>query len=229
MRPDTAAAAYRAAQERVWALVADLPDALAVPATPRWGVRDLLAHLVGVAADVGAVDVDLYALPEGNAAHVARRAGRSRELLRAEWDDALPGFLDVVAAPSAHGLDGVFGVLPVIDILAHEHDLREATGMAELADPTIWELVGPRRRDALDIQIEVLGLPPLEVHTPEGDHWSLGGGPPTGSVTVLRYELWRSLEGRRTRDHVRAFAWDTDPEPYLSVWPALTFHWPEDG
>lgn len=52
--PDTAAA-YRALRERVSAMVAGAPNeqlqAIA-PATPEWRVHDVIAHMVGVPADV---------------------------------------------------------------------------------------------------------------------------------------------------------------------------------
>jgi hypothetical protein len=47
------------AQERVIALVRDIPDEQAarhVPACPDWTVRDLLSHMVGLGADVAAGD-----------------------------------------------------------------------------------------------------------------------------------------------------------------------------
>jgi hypothetical protein len=44
-------------------------------------------------------------------------------------------------------------------------------------------------------------------------------------VVAPRYELWRSLEGRRTRDQVRTFEWSVDPEPYLDCWLGPVFRW----
>ncbi len=70
------------------------------------------------------------------------------------------------------------------------------------------------------------GLPALEVRTPQGDRWTFGAG---ASVVVVadRYELWRSLEGRRPRSVARAFTWSADPEVFLDQWTGLVFEWPD--
>src|SRR5262245_47979188 len=63
-----------------------------VPATPAWSVRDVLAHVVGITADLNARrfgdgDGDTW-----TATQVGVRRGRSIAELTAEWDREAPLF-----------------------------------------------------------------------------------------------------------------------------------------
>ena len=60
------------------------------------------------------------------------------------------------------------------------------------------------------------GLPALVL--PDGTkEWTVGDGPPAGSVTADRYELFRMVSGRRSADRIATYDWTTDPAPYLPV------------
>jgi hypothetical protein len=119
--------------------------------------------------------------------------------------------------------------LPLIDLIAHEHDVREALGAREMLADEDWAVLAPIRLFWLDACATAAGLPALRVVTDRGDDWTIGSGVPHGSVTVARQELWRSLEGRRPRQVVRTFGWSVDPEPYLDVWLGPAFSWPDDN
>ena len=217
---------YVRTREQLLSLVAEVPATLRIPATPEWDVRMLVAHLVGLNQDLVAGNVDEYAGPDWTAAQVAARDGVPLPDLLAEWDAVLPEFLEVLGDPVAHGLDEYLGISPVVDLVSHDLDLREAAGREVQVDPDVWALIGPRRQFLLDLQVQEAGLPAVEVMTPEGDEWVVGAGAPVGKVTAPRWDLWRSLEGRRSRAQVRSFGWTVDPEPYLPVWPASAFDWP---
>jgi uncharacterized protein (TIGR03083 family) len=219
---------YVAAKARVVELVARLDDDYRIAATPAWSLRDLLVHLVGVADDVACGRVDGYATPDWTHTQVLRGAGLSRESVLSDWDDAAARVAPVLDDPVGHGLDATFGVLPLIDVLAHEQDIREADGAVGAVDPPEWDVVSTRRRDVLQINITTANLPALRVKTIEGDNWAIGPGEPSATVRAPRYELWRSLEGRRSRNVVRDFEWSTTPDPYLSAWLGPVFAWPED-
>jgi hypothetical protein len=208
--------------------VAGLEDQRPVPATPAWDVHDLIAHVAGVAVDVVRHNVDAYAQPSWTTLQVTSRAHRSRESLIAEWRDTWPDLSQILDDPVACGFDALFAVLPLADLLAHEHDLRESAGLFDFADADVWPAIEQRRRDVLTAQCNSAGCC-LEIDTPEGDHWVLGSASQHLRVTADRYELWRSLEGRRPRTAVRAFDWDQDPEPFLDAWVGSVFHWPEDN
>ena len=220
---------YLAARSDLVPLIADLDPSMAVPATPAWSVHDVLAHLVGLCHDLVDGNVADYAGPEWTAAQVATWRDRPVATLLDDWTSVLPSFLAAVDDPTAHGLEEYLGIAPVVDLVSHTFDVRDAAGCPAPADLPAWELIGPRREFLLSVQVATARLPALSVHTPEGDEWVVGDGAPVGAVTAPRSDLWRSLEGRRTRAAVRAFDWTVDPEPYLPVWPGRTFRWPDDG
>ena len=84
---DDVAAQYRTVRLRLRELVGGLGDQhldREVPAIPGWRVRDVVAHLVGVATDIATGNVG-----DGpSASHVERRAGRPFHEVLHEWDDA---------------------------------------------------------------------------------------------------------------------------------------------
>ena len=219
---------YVATRDRFLELVDQVDPALGLPATPDWDVRQLVAHLVGLNQDLVDGNVEDYAGAEWTAAQVESRAGVPLPDLVAEWDAVLPAFLEVLADPVGHGLEDYLGISPVVDLVSHDLDLREAAAVDVVVPPDVWDVIGPRRQFLLDLQVQDAGLPALQLVTPEGDDWVVGSGDPVGLVRTGRLDLWRSLEGRRTRVQVRSFDWSVDPEPYLPVWPASAFDWPAD-
>jgi uncharacterized protein (TIGR03083 family) len=219
---------YAATKERVVKLLAGLDDQDRVRATPAWSMHDLLAHLVGVAHDVASGEIDGYASAAWTHRQVANRAGRSREDLITEWDESTARLVLVLCDPVGRGLDTSFGVRPLLDLLAHEQDMRESSGLVGSLDEANWEVVADRRRDVLHQALTAAELPALQLRTPEGDDWCVGWGDPSAVVHAPRYELWRSLEGRRPQPAVRDFDWSVDPAPYLQAWLSPVFAWPED-
>jgi uncharacterized protein (TIGR03083 family) len=218
---------YEAARRRFEAGLAPVDDELPIGATPEWDARRLLAHVVGVAADVAAGRIDGYATDAWTRVQVEARRADDRATLLEEWGRVGPAIAGVLADPAASGLPPAFVVLPLVDLLAHEHDLREASGVRGFASGEVWDAVRDRRREVLTGSVGLAALPPLLVSTPQGDEWLVGSAEgPTSSVTIDRYELWRSLEGRRTREHVRSFVWTGDAEPYLDHWLGPVFSWP---
>jgi uncharacterized protein (TIGR03083 family) len=219
---------YESTKQRIVAVTHGFSDDLVIAATPDWTVLDLLAHLDGVATDVAAGDVSRYAQPEWTHEQIQRRRGQSRAQLLAAWDQSAGVLAPVLDDPVAHGLDATFGVRPLLDVLSHEQDLRSEAGLqVRVGDD--WPIVAKWRQDVLNQGIGSAELPPLEVMTPEGDRWLVGGEEPAATVTAQRHELWRSLEGRRTRAQVRAFDWSANPDPYLEIWTGLVFRWPDGG
>jgi hypothetical protein len=222
-----AAQQYRMRAESLLDLAADLDDGHPIPATPAWNLRELIAHLVGVAVDVSGGQVEDYAPPHWTARQVVSRATSSRRALVEEWKASWPELCSILDDPVSHGLDSSFSVLPLVDVIAHEHDLRESVGMFDFSDPAVSSLVEQRRLQVLTVQGDA-STQDLEVRTPEGDHWVIGGAEDRLTVTAERYELWRSLEGRRRRDAVRQFDWIVGPGPFLDHWVGSVFQWPED-
>jgi hypothetical protein len=84
---------YRNARHRVTALACALSDHqlhTPVPATPDWTVHDLLAHLVGGAADAAVGRIGNAGSPLWTARHVAERQQDSIAALLTEWRQVGP-------------------------------------------------------------------------------------------------------------------------------------------
>ncbi|WP_018331056.1 maleylpyruvate isomerase family mycothiol-dependent enzyme [Actinomycetospora chiangmaiensis] len=211
---------YRSGHARVVELVSALPDdgsARAVPACPGWTVRDLLAHLVGTAADV-ATRRTVGAGPEWTAAHVDDRRDVDVAGLLAEWDAQLAA---TVAAVEERRVPGAV----VGDLLVHEGDLVEALGApqppwdgwASSASVLVRQVVkGIRGRETLVVQAG-------------GTEWRSPDDHAEGAVrSVLRvdlYELYRGLSSRRSRAQMRRWDWEGPCDPWVDVLPV---HGPRD-
>lgn len=204
---------YRAGHERVATLARSLPAAdldRPVPACPGWSVRDVVAHLAGLAVE--ALDGTLRPGPGGvppdseTARQVRDRAGRDLEAVLAEWAsrvDAVVGALDGRAMP------------PNIaqDVLCHEADVVEAVG-ASTPPQEDWL---PAARWMARGVIGRLDGPGTLVVRADGDEvrGGSGDGGALASVDVGSYELFRGLFSRRSRAQVAAWDWTGDPTPWV--------------
>lgn len=199
--------AYRNARHRVTALVATLDDdrlQTTVPATPLWTVHDLLAHLVGGAADNACGRIEGAASDEWTARHVAERQRDSVEALLTEWERDGP----VVES----GLAGVRFTGPNLaaDLICHEADLREALDLPPV-DRAHWH------EPFLDVMMRVLAtrLKPITsvlVHDEEGNEWLCGTAEPTSRLRADGYELLRAMSSRRSRRQIAAWDWSSTPD-----------------
>lgn len=210
---------YATCRSRIRELLDGCDDATAatvVPACPAWTVRDLCAHLAGIAAALVARDNP----PPGDNQPwvdrlVAERADRSVADLLDEWDAVGPAFEQIMRkVPRA------FGGL-VYDVVAHEHDLRHALGRP-----------GARDSDgvhaSLEVQADMLARD-LAAHGPggggtislhvEGRTFTVGEGQPVLALTTTAFEALRLLGSRRSHAQLLAAPWEGDVTPFL---PALT-------
>ena len=200
--------AYRGLRERMTDLLERMDPSQAdqaVPATPDWRVRELMAHVVGVTADVAAGRLEGAGTDAWTAVQVEQRQGRSIGELLDEWRSGAPDF-----EAAAMALDPSRVAQALFDASTHEHDLRGA-----LQQP------GARDSDALGIgwgwatgivaQLrDGYGAGAIRLSTEHGDE-VLGDGEPTAAVRAERFELFRALSGRRSPDQVGAWAWEGEP------------------
>jgi hypothetical protein len=145
------------------------PDALAttVPATPAWTLRDVVAHLVGLAADLNAQRFPTDDDPTGDAwgaAQVNRRRHLDLAALRTEWDIEGPTF-DAGLQLFGRETECHF----VGDLVTHVLDAAEALRIDIPVDPTAVDMAVEHytsfvaeRLDALGrtMPAAVLDLPP---------------------------------------------------------------------
>lgn len=196
---------YRTARTRVRGLAATLTDEqlrAQVPATPRWTVHELLAHLVGVAADAVSGRLDGVTTDEWTERHVGERRPNSIAELMAEWDRIGPAAQDTLTD------DQIRGPNLAVDLICHEADLREALGLCRI-DRDHWQ-------PFLDVMMLRLGrelrhMTSLVIRDEHGRQWSCGSGMP---VTLLRadgYELLRASYSRRSRRQIAAWQWSPAP------------------
>ena len=174
------------------------------PVTPEWTGRQVLAHLVGVDADILAGRLDGVGSDAWTAAQVEARATSTVEDLLAEWAEI---------GPQVEAIAGAFGDAAgqwCFDAATHEHDLRvllDAPGGRDSDAVTLatdWLLA--RIAERLDAE----GRPGLIVTLADAEV-SLGTGTPVSTLTVDRFELFRAVCGRRSVAQVEAWSWSGEP------------------
>ena len=220
---------YREGRERVIELVRDLPEAdasIQVPATPGWSVRDVVAHLSGLAADWNEGRVEGYGSDPWTATQVEARKDRSFPELLEEWAKESARLEPMLDGVPDHGFPEFMPYLAISDVAVHEHDIRGALGRAGG-----WDSGGIR----LGVKTYITGfrqrhaatdLPPMLVRETDGREWPIGtGGSPAAVVAAPRFELFRALSGRRSRSQFLSYDWDGDPEPYVDLFLAPAFSW----
>ena len=227
------AGAYADARQRFGELLAGL-DAAAlgaqVPACPAWTVRDVVAHVTGVAADAaggtyfsGAADawrdIRLAAARDvWTAGQVRSRRGRPVEALVAEWA-GWAATLEPMLAGTVRPLPGSPAWLlsaPVADLAVHLHDVRGALRLPGDRDAPATGLGLRIYARWLGDRLDQAGRPALRLRV-AGREWVEGSGQPAAALAADAFELFRALSGRRSPGQVRALGWDGDPEPYLDL------------
>jgi uncharacterized protein (TIGR03083 family) len=209
---------YRALRGRVSDLVRDSDEEQLerlAPAAPEWRVRDLVAHLSGITADINAGNLDGVATDAWTARQVDTRRDWSIDRVLDEWDT------------EGSKVEAVMSSLPEIavaqmtmDAATHEHDIRGAL-----------DRPGGRDTEAMDVGfdygVQVLAGTvdqadaTLRIDTEAGSR-TLGSGARQIGVRADQFELVRAMTGRRSVDQMRGFDWDGEAAPELLVLPIFT-------
>ena len=195
---------YRELRGRVIDLVRDLDDARVAaiaPATPEWRVRDIVAHLTGVCADVLAGNLGGVATDDWTAKQVTDRRDVPFDELLEEWEEKgtaveaiMPDFPPIAAGQM------------VTDSVTHEQDIRGALGTPGARDSDALD--GAFRWGAMALD----GSEPMRLAS-EAGAVDVGEGEPVATVRAGRFEFVRSMTGRRSLDQMRAYDWDGEPRP----------------
>jgi len=205
------AAAYAECRSRTRTLLGAITaddEHVVVPACPDWTVRNCVAHLAGVCADLAAMrrpDGDVQAWVD---AQVSDRAEIPVAALLDEWDDVGPVF-EAAIAKSPIGLGSL-----LYDVVAHEHDLAAALGR-----PAVREGSG------IDVSLDILAglvandlaandLPAVQFGDGEIE-WIVGEGEPEFRVRASRFELMRFLGSRRSLTQMRTYDIDGDLDRFI--------------
>jgi len=206
-------AAYAEGRRRITELVHDLDDDTArapVPACPAWSVHDVVAHLSGICADILEGRIDGVATDPWTAAQIAARTAVPLPDLLDEWGELAPK-VEAVAATF-----GDAGDQWVADQATHEHDIRGALGAPGARDSQTAAIAVDFMVGGFLLGVAGRGLPVLEVRA--GDRtWASGPGEPAVRLRTERFEVMRSVAGRRSIDQLRALPWEGEPAPYLDA------------
>jgi uncharacterized protein (TIGR03083 family) len=181
-------AAYIELRGRVVQLLRSLPPEsadLIVPSCPDWSVAQLVSHMIGVPEDILSGNMDGVTTDPWTRAQVDRHMGQSLVELADSYESIGAVFDDVLPRLSAPGNSQM-----VMDAVTHELDLREAVGDS-----------GARTSAAIDVALGWL-------------RFAFEGRIGTATFTTLddggvdRYEMLRSLTGRRTPAQISALGLD---------------------
>ena len=209
--PAACAAAYRDLRTRVTVLIrAADPAALdgVAPATPEWRVRDVLAHMVGVNTDILTGTLDGVASDAWTAAQVRTRREWPVEQVLDEWAENAAG-----VEQNAAMLGPAVGQW-LYDACTHEHDIRQALGEPGARDSDAVALGFEWATDRIGDALDARGLPALTLRTDAGTT-TVGTHPSDAAVEASRFEIFRTMTGRRSRAQVEAFGWHGSAEPEL--------------
>lgn len=208
------AAAYQGGRTRIQEVVDKLDDdglARRVPACPRWTVRELIAHLTGVASDTSTANLDHVGQPDWTDQQVAARRGKSLDEVLVEWNgvaEQLEAGLDDIHPTAASMLIG--------DLITHEHDLRGALGDKNARDTDGVVIATSFYARNFGKRLKDAGLPTVIVKA--GEHeFKAGLDEPEGYVRAPLFEMLRGLTGRRTSDEIKGFDWSIEASPYLEL------------
>src|SRR5262245_60761578 len=204
---------YGALRGRVADLVRDADDdqlERRVPAAPDWRVRDVVAHLSGVTADINAGNLDGVATDAWTARQVDARRDWSLDRLLGEWDTEAAKVEAVMATVPEVAMGQM-----TMDAATHEQDIRgglERPGARDCDAVAIGFDWGVALLASMADQADTT----LLIETDAGSAMAGSGARQVG-LRVERYELFRTMTGRRSADQIRAFDWDGEPAPELLV------------
>jgi hypothetical protein len=209
---------YGALRGRVSELVRDADDEQLeqmAPAAPEWRVRDLVAHLSGITADINAGNLEGVATDAWTARQVDARRDWTMVRLLDEWDTE--GRKVEAVMPSLP--DVAMGQM-LFDAATHEHDIRGALERPGARDSDAMALAFDWSQQGLTAAADTADVT-LRLET-DVAATTLGAGTRRIGVRVDWFELFRALTGRRSLDQMRAFGWDGEEMPELLVFGIFT-------
>jgi uncharacterized protein (TIGR03083 family) len=179
--------AYLEFRSRIVSLIREIPESqasLPVPLCPDWEVSSLISHIVGIPEDIVAGRMDGVGTEAWTQAQVDRHEGESLSQL-ADISLSTAAEFDVVLPHIPSPVNSQL----VMDAIAHEHDLRHAVGRAGAQDSA-----------AVDVALGYL-LNMVDTIAP-------GRAQELSDSGVSRYELMRSLSGRRSIEQMNQLELD---------------------
>jgi len=208
-------ALYERTKRAFVALVSELPeDSLLarVPATPLWSVRDVVAHVAGLAADLNA---QRFPAPDDDGRQwtdrqVAERRDMKFTTVLDGWEHETPAFADGLRT---FGYET--GSHFVADLHAHYHDVRGALALPRNTDELVVRVALDHYLNFLDRLLTEARWGTVEVVA--GDEAQLLGahGSHHARLRALPFDVLRSMSGRRSARQIRALDWDGEVDDLL--------------
>lgn len=204
-------ALYREERGRIAELVRDADEQVEtkVPACPEWTVRQLVSHLSGVCADIINGRLDGVATNQWTERQVDERRDWPVSKILEEWDDY---------GTQCEAICQHFGGAEVqwlSDVTTHEHDIRGAIGKPGARDSEAVRVGFTWLAERLGEIGKERGLPTLRFVTLEGDEVVAGDGTPHATVRGSRFDLFRTMTGRRSLEQIDELEWDGDRDGYF--------------
>jgi uncharacterized protein (TIGR03083 family) len=231
--------AYAQTHQSLVSLLSGLDEnalATTVPATPDWTVRDVVAHLIGVASDAlsgdgwqvyGAVvnRSAMAALDTRTADQVSDRRSVPFDALLDEWAHVTESLVPILAGDRPAPVAVPFADRMVVtDLATHAQDVRGALGVPGDRESLGVSVAFSSYAGGLHLRLSGSGLSPLLLRYGEKERLlgdpSSTGGEPGATVSAERFELYRAMAGRRSTRQILAYAWTGDPAPYVPFIPA---------
>ena len=211
-------AVYEGIRGRFVSIVAPLtPDRLngRVPATPDWSVHDVLAHVVGITADLNRQHFpqpdDVGGSKWASAQVDSRRSSGVEQIIR-EWDRESDDFEEGLRA---FGYE--VGSHFVADLHAHYSDVRHAFGLTADPDPLAIQVSLDHYLGFIDQLLDGSAWGEVELAA-GGQTWRLGSpGLHRAKVAAEPFELLRAVSARRSLRQVRELDWTGDVDELLEL------------
>jgi uncharacterized protein (TIGR03083 family) len=222
---------YEKLRDEIAELVAGLePEELdkAVPATPEWTIRDIVAHLAAdatcsIAGDFPREFFEAF----GETAAVAKvndwtsrqleeRRGRPLEELLQEWKASSVDLTAMMRGEKSWPEGTVpFGVRVLLtDLTVHQQDIFGALGIERGREAAAIKIGLSGYIATMGWRLAAANIPPLRFDVGDKSYVA-GEGEPAATVRQTRFELFRAMSGRRSPDQIRRYEWVGDAEPYL--------------
>ncbi|MDQ3877013.1 MAG: hypothetical protein M3290_01495, partial [Actinomycetota bacterium] len=182
-----------------------------VPATAEWSARDVLGHLVGNVEGVlrGDFPADFFTsfgeagavagLNEWTARQLHKHEHMSLNELITTWDEMTPALFSMMRGDTPWP-DGVFDYADraiTIDLGVHQQDLYGAFGIKAERDSAVVKVGTSAYVAILNMRLQSDGVGAVAIEVP-GKRWVAGGDDPQVTLRTDRFELFRSMAGRRS-------------------------------
>lgn len=172
-------------------------------ACPEWSIKDVYAHLAGIATDILTGNTENAATPEWADGHVADRLDRSFDEILDEWTTAGAEVSKLVETAG-----DVFPLQLFVDQWTHEWDIRSALGerASSTADDAVFAHYLPDLAKIMADNAATRGLDRLTLEV-EGTRLELGSGEHLGEVSLTLFEFGRISMGRRSHRQLMELDW----------------------